>query len=126
VISWSGSYEKNNFKIALGSKWHSGRPITTPSTAVVDNSLPTNPIISYNSPNNANLNDFFQVNFSATYKWKSANNIDYKLGLSVLNILNRKNEINEYYLVNTTTNTIGAVKNYALLRTPNLSFRVNF
>jgi hypothetical protein len=93
---------------------------------VIDNSDPTNPIISYNNPNNAHLNDFFQVNFSATYKWKSYSNVGYKLGLSVLNILNRKNEINEYYLVNPATNAIENIKNYALLRTPNLSFRISF
>jgi hypothetical protein len=52
--------------------------------------------------------------------------MQYKLGLSVLNILNQKNEINEYYRISSLTNSIEEVKTYALQRTPNISFRVVF
>lgn len=126
VVAWSGIYEIQNFRIALGSKWYSGRPETTPSTYVINNSDPTNPTIDYNSPNNKNLNHFFQVNFSTTYKWESSNNLEYKIGFSVLNVLNRKNEINEYYRINKVSNSIEEVKTYSIERTPNLSFRVIF
>jgi hypothetical protein len=126
VVSWAGTYEVKNLKIALGSKWYSGRPETTPSSLNINYSNPSNPTIDYNSPNNKNLDDFFQINFSTTYKWESINKTQYKLGLSVLNILNQKNEINEYYRINTTTNSIEDVKTYSLERTPNLSFRVIF
>ena len=94
IVSWAGIYERKNLKIALGSKWYSGRPVTTPIGINVDD--PANPTIEYNRPNNKNLDDFFQVNFSTTYKWESSNEIQYKLGLSILNVFNRKNEINEY------------------------------
>jgi hypothetical protein len=126
VVSWAGTYEINNLKIALGSKWYSGRPETTPSSLDINNSDPSNPTIDYNSPNNTNLEDFFQVNFSATYKWGSINKTQYKLGLSVLNVLNQKNEISEYYRINPKTNSIEDVKTYSLERTPNMSFRVIF
>ncbi|MCI4444043.1 MAG: TonB-dependent receptor [Lentimicrobium sp.] len=126
VVSWAGSYEVKNLKIALGSKWYSGRPETTPSSLDINYSNPSNPTIDYNSPNNKNLDDFFQVNFSTTYKWETTNRTQYKLGLSVLNVLNRKNEISEYYRINPTTNSIEDVKTYSLERTPNLSFRVIF
>jgi hypothetical protein len=126
VVSWAGTYEVKNLKIALGSKWYSGRPETTPSNLDINNSNPLNPTIDYNSPNNKNLEDFFQVNFSTTYKWESSNNTQYKLGLSVINVFNRKNEISEYYRINPTTNSIEDVKTYSLERTPNLSFRVIF
>jgi hypothetical protein len=124
VVSWAGTYEIGNLKIALGSKWYSGRPETTPIG--IDNSDPLNPIIEYNSPNNKNLDDFFQVNFSTTYKWESSNKTQYKLGLSIINVFNKQNEISEYYRINSTTNTIEDVKTYSLERTPNLSFRVLF
>jgi hypothetical protein len=126
VVSWSGTYEIRNFRIALGSKWYSGRPETTPSTFVINNSDPINPKVDYNSPNNNNLNNFFQVNFSTTYKWESSNSIEYKLGFSVLNLLNRKNEIDEYYRINKVTNSIEDIKTYSIKRTPNLSFRIIF
>jgi hypothetical protein len=124
VVSWAGTYEIGNLKIALGSKWYSGRPETTPIG--IDNSDPLNPIIEYNTPNNKNLDNFFQVNFSTTYKWESSNKTQYKLGLSIINVFNKQNEISEYYRINSTTNTIEDVKAYSLERTPNLSFRVLF
>jgi hypothetical protein len=123
TISWAGIYEKNKFKIALGSKWYSGRPETTPINSIID---AANPEIKYNDPNNKHMSPFFQVNFSTTYKWETDNGMQYKLGLSVLNILNQKNEINEYYRISSLTNSIEEVKTYALQRTPNISFRVVF
>lgn len=122
-ISWAGMYEKNNFKIALGAKWSSGRPETTPSSTELN---PSNPVIEYNKPNNTDLNSFFQINFSSTYKWKTAKGIQLKLGMSILNILNKKNEISEYYRINSLTNSIEEVETYSLRRTPNISFRVGF
>ena len=126
VVNWGAIYEKDNFKIALGAKWYSGKPETTPVTYEIDKSNYSNPIIDYNSPNNTHLKSFLQVNFSTTYKWNGAKGIQYKVGLSVLNIFNRQNEINEYYRINTVSNSIEDVKTYALKRTPNLSFRVSF
>jgi hypothetical protein len=66
TLSWAGIYEKNNFKIALGTKLTSGRPKTSPNSSQID---PSNPVLVYNKPNNDNLNIFSQVNFSSTYKW---------------------------------------------------------
>ncbi|WP_035667856.1 TonB-dependent receptor [Flavobacterium sp. 83] len=123
VFSWAGIYEKNNIKIALGSKWYSGRPETTPMNTEINTS---NPAINYNTPNNKNLSSFFQVNFSSTYKWETSKGIQYKLGLSILNVLNRKNEISEYYRISTLTNSIEEIKTFSLQRTPNLSFRASF
>ncbi|WP_244160820.1 carboxypeptidase-like regulatory domain-containing protein [Flavobacterium defluvii] len=122
TASWAGIYEKNNFKIALGTKWTSGRPKTSPNNALID---PSNPTLVYNKPNNTNLHIFSQINFSTTYKWESENGIQYKLGISILNILNRKNEISEYYRISSLTNSIEEVETFSLQRTPNLSFRVS-
>ncbi|TDD96981.1 TonB-dependent receptor [Flavobacterium cellulosilyticum] len=122
-LSWAGIYEKNNFKIALGAKWSSGRPITSPRSTEVNAS---NPEIVYNSPNNTNLNPFFQINLSSTYKWETIKGIQFKIGVSIVNILNKKNEINEFYRISPLTNSIQEVETYSLQRTPNLSFRVQF
>jgi hypothetical protein len=123
TLSWAGIYEKNNFKIALGTKWTSGRPKTSPASTQID---PSNPVLVYNKPNNTNLKIFAQVNLSATYKWETANGIQYKLGISILNILNRKNEISEYYRISSLTNSIEDVAAFSLQRTPNMSFKVSF
>lgn len=122
TVSWAGIYEKNNFKIALGTKWSSGRPKTSPDNSQIDLS---DPVLVYNKPNNTNLHIFSQVNFSSTYKWETVKGIQYKLGISILNILNRKNEISEYYRISSLTNSIEEVETFALQRTPNVSFRVS-
>ncbi|WP_230392552.1 TonB-dependent receptor [Flavobacterium sp. LC2016-01] len=123
TVSWAGMYEKNNFKIALGTKLSSGRPNTLPNTSQIDAS---NPVLVYNKPNDTNLNIFSQVNLSSTYKWETEKGIQFKLGISILNILNKKNEISEYYRISSLTNSIEEVETFALQRTPNLSFRVSF
>ncbi|WP_456312088.1 carboxypeptidase-like regulatory domain-containing protein [Pseudomonas shirazensis] len=122
TVSWAGIYEKKNFKIALGTKWSSGRPKTSPDLSQFDLS---DPVLVYNKPNNTNLHIFSQVNISSTYKWQTANGIQYKLGISILNILNRKNEISEYYRISSLTNSVEEVETFALQRTPNVSFRVS-
>lgn len=123
TLSWAGIYEKNNFKIALGTKWSSGRPKTSPDLSRIDLS---DPVLVYNRPNNSNLHIFSQVNLSSTYKWETAHGIQYKIGISILNILNRRNETSEYYRINSLTNSIEEVDTFSLQRTPNLSFRVSF
>ena len=123
TLSWAGIYEKNNFKIALGTKWSSGRPKTSPDLSRIDLS---NPELVYNKPNNSNLHMFWQVNLSSTYKWETTGGIQYKIGISILNILNKKNEINEYYRINSLTNSVEEINTFSLQRTPNLSFRVSF
>ncbi|PBI83760.1 TonB-dependent Receptor Plug Domain protein [Flavobacterium sp. ACN2] len=122
-LSWAAIYEKNNFKIALGTKWTSGRPKTSPNLSQIDLS---DPVLVYNKPNDSNLNMFSQVNLSSTYKWETADGIQYKIGISILNILNRRNEISEYYRINSLTNSIEEVDTFSLQRTPNLSFRISF
>ncbi|MCV9927592.1 TonB-dependent receptor [Flavobacterium sp. LS1R49] len=123
TVSWAGIYEKNNFKIALGTKWSSGRPKTSPDLSQINLS---DPLLVYNKPNNTNVHIFSQVNISSTYKWETTNGIQYKLGLSILNILNRKNEISEYYRISSLTNSIEDIQTFSLQRTPNISFRVSF
>lgn len=122
TVAWAGIYEKNNFKIALGTKWSSGRPKTSLNSSQIGL---LNPELDYNKPNNTNLNIFSQVNLSSTYKWETTSGIQYKLGISILNILNRKNEISQYYRISSLTNSIEEIETFALQRTPNVSFRVS-
>jgi hypothetical protein len=126
TVSWAGIYDWKSLKIALGSKWHSGKPFTTPYSNSVDNTDPANPIIEYNTPNNNRLKDYFQLNFSASKDWDLSKKITLQTSVSVLNILNTKNVINRFYRVNTTENTIESVDTYSLERTPNVNIKISF
>lgn len=126
TINTAATYEWKNFKVALGSKWFTGRPITLPvSINPISNGF-TSPQIVYSSPNSSNLDNFFQVNFSATYVIKATDNSQLQLGISVINIFNKQNIINRYYRINNESNGIEVVNTYALERTPNALIKFSF
>jgi hypothetical protein len=121
-ISWAGIYEWNSLKLALGCKWHSGKPVTTPKSTIVN----SNNTIEYNNPNNDKLTDFFQLNFSASREWKITKKAILQTNISILNLLNTKNSINRFYRINNANNTIESLTNYALNLTPNANIKVSF
>ncbi|WP_241148079.1 TonB-dependent receptor plug domain-containing protein [Lacinutrix jangbogonensis] len=121
VLSFAGTYTHNNLKLALGFNWNSGRPTTTPNAEqpIFDNN------INYNTANNTNLNDYFRTDISGTYNFNVAKNTKAEIGFSIWNLLNRKNTLNSYYILN-EDDSISRINNKSLGFTPNLSFRVVF
>ncbi len=122
-ISFAGIYEFNKIKLALGGKWHSGKPITAILNEVSANL--SNKII-FDKPNKNNLPDYFQMNFSASKKWNFKKNIKLETCLSIMNLLNTKNIINQFYRYNTLNNSIENIETNSLNITPNLSFNLEF
>jgi len=125
TINSAAIYEWNNFKIALGSRWNTGRPVTPPLSSTVGFTSLARPEISYASPNSANIAGFFQVNFSASYIIKATDKSQLQLGISILNIFDRQNIISRYYRIN-SSNIVEEVNTYALQRTPNALIKFTF
>jgi hypothetical protein len=125
-LSWAAIYERENWKMALGSKWHSGKPYTSP----VDNSINfediNNPKINYNEANNAKLKGYFQLNFSASKDWELSHKMKFIWSFSVLNMLNTKNIINRFYRVNTNNKSIESIDTYSQEATPNINLKLLF
>lgn len=121
ALTFAGTYTLNNLKLALGFNWQSGKPATTPNSEqpVFDGA------INYNTANNTNLDDYFRTDFSGTYNFNLAKNTKAELGFSIWNLLNRKNTLNSYYILN-TDDSISRIDDQSLGFTPNLSFRVVF
>lgn len=126
TVSWAGIYEWEKLKIALGFKWHSGKPYTTPSSKIINNTNPSNPIIQYNAPNSSNLPPYFQLNFSTSKEWNLTKKTTLQASASVLNLLNTKNIINRFYRANISENTIESIDTYSLERTPNVNVKIFF
>lgn len=122
ALASAASYEGKRLKASLGTKWYTGKPQTTP---LAGQSSPNFGQIDYSDPNSSNLNDFFQVNFSAAYVWKMSAKTDFSIGLSVQNLFDNRNIINRYYRIN-DENVIERVNTYALKRTPNLAVNLRF
>jgi outer membrane receptor for Fe3+-dicitrate len=126
TINTAAIYEWKDFKIALGSKWFTGKPVTPPLSSQPNFITPTSAQIIYADPNSVNLENFFQVNFSASYIIKATEKSQLQLGISVQNIFNRQNIINRYYRINGDSNSIEEVNTYALERTPNALIKFSF
>ena len=120
------NFEKKRYKLALGSKWHSGKPETELKNTTINFSDPNNPVLNFDVPNAKPLEHYFQADASASYHFKTNHNWDYYFNVSLLNIFNRKNEINEYYKINQESTDIEQVKSFGLSRTINAAFRVSF
>ncbi|AXG67840.1 TonB dependent receptor [Kordia sp. SMS9] len=115
------TYSWKNFEFSLGTNYRSGIPNTTVGTPNL-----TNGEINYNAPNAANLEDYFRTDFSATYRLtlSKKKKIYSKIGLSIWNIFDQQNVLNEYY--NLDNEVVSQIQNRALGITPNLSFRLDF
>ncbi|TWO33096.1 TonB-dependent receptor [Seonamhaeicola sediminis] len=120
AITFAGTYTQNNFKLALGVNWNSGKPTTYPA----GQNNQSNVIINYQSPNAENLDDYLRADCSATYSFDISRTSKATIGASVWNVLNRKNIINEYYTL--IEDSIEPIRNESLGITPNVSFRVHF
>jgi len=105
----------------LGLNWRTGKPFTAPDS---QNPISNN-IINYGPPNFENINDYLRVDLSAIYEFKLGSKTDAMAGLSLWNVLDRKNTIDTYYLLDDTA-TISKIENESLGITPNISFRLKF
>ena len=126
TISCAAVYESENWKMTLGSKWHTGKPITAPLNNELILNDSSNPKINYNLPNNTTLSNYLQVNFSASKDWELTEKTKMIGSFSVLNILNKKNVINRFYRINSADNSIETVNTYSLEATPNLNIKFVF
>jgi hypothetical protein len=121
ATTFAGTYTVENFKLALGVNWHSGKPTTLPSE-IQDSS---NNRIEYSDPNSERLNDYLRTDFSTTYTFKLSPKSTAIIGVSIWNLFNQKNIINTYYTTD-DDNNINTVENLSLGITPNVSLRVHF
>lgn len=121
VVDFAGTFTHNNFKLAMGLNWHSGKPVTLPDP----NDDPNDNEITYSNPNSSKLKDYLRADCSATYSFNISDGSRAILGASVWNIFNKKNIINSYYTLD-DDNMIIKVENQSLGITPNVSFRIQF
>ncbi|WP_376890887.1 TonB-dependent receptor plug domain-containing protein [Bizionia sediminis] len=120
-LNLSGTYSLNNFQLALGVNWHTGKPAVAINTVATQS---TN-ILTYTAPNTYRLPDYWRTDFSVTYDFDLFKTSKAHVGASVWNIFNTSNTINAYYIQDNNGQVI-QVKNNALNITPNVTFGVRF
>lgn len=124
VFSWSGSYKYKAYQFSLGWQFATGRPFTN---ATFDG----NGEVVFGNQNANRLGGYHKLDLSAFYDFylDTNNRTKARLGLSVINLYNRDNEIDRSFReddsdVNNTE--IQELSNVGLGITPNLVFRVYF
>ena len=126
VVSSAIIYDCKNLKIALGSRWHSGKPITMPISNTLNLDNPENPEIHYDAPNSSRTAAYLQLNFSASKAWKLNTRTAIQTSISILNLSDKRNVINQFYRINTNDNSVAIANTYSLRRTPNLNVKISF
>ena len=121
AVTLGGTYKYKDLKFSTGLNWHTGKPTTRPVAA---NDGILNEAINYKATNSDRLDDYLRVDASALYELHLGKTI-VDLGVSVWNILDRQNEINNYYRVNADPAAEEFVQT-SLGLTPNALVRVYF
>jgi hypothetical protein len=120
-ITLGSTYTTQHFLFSAGLNWHSGKPITLPiaGNEVLGNS------INYGTVNEERLDDYMRVDVSAIYQFKLKGTSKVNIGVSVWNLLNKENTINNFYRIN-VLGEAKEVEQNSLRITPNAVFRFYF
>jgi hypothetical protein len=124
-ILWSHTVKAGNYNFSLGWNLRTGIPYTKATGLDLNNQ------IIYQEINTSRLPSYHKMDFSTTYsfhlnstkKWKG------KIGLSLINIYNKKNILQRLYSVefdNNNNEALGKKDVVSLGFTPNMVFRVTF
>lgn len=120
AITLGANYSLENLKLSAGLNWHSGRPITQP---VVGNEI-ADDAINFEATNSSKLQDYMRVDISAVYAIGLWRTTKADLGISVWNVLNKNNQINNFYRIN--DNSVSETMQISLGITPNAVLRIHF
>ena len=124
TVKWSHFYSYKQLQFSLGWLWHTGKAYTE----VIEDTGQQGPIIvAYDGINTQNLPVYHRLDASVVYDFhpKSGDRIKYRIGLSLLNLYNRQNQLNrEYRTTPSLENRLIETNIYALGITPNMVFRM--
>lgn len=125
TVRWTNNYNINRWSFSLGWLWHTGKSYTE----VTEENSEGPVSIVYGALNGNNLPVYHRLDCSVLYEF-TANKFDhirYRIGLSVMNLYNRRNLLNrEFRTTPSLDNELIDTKVYSLGITPNLVFRVFF
>lgn len=123
--AFGASYTADQLQMSLGGRYFAGRP-----TTAIDSENPiltpeTNPRLNFLRPNESNLEDYLQINFTATYQFQFPNS-SVKTGLSILNLFNSNNLTQQFFRLDNSNSSVENVRIRSLELTPNAFISLQF
>jgi len=121
AISSSIAYKTKKFQIALGWKWHTGKPYTISSIN------PNNNTVVFDAINTGRLPSYHRLDFSSVYHFtfSEKHHLKGKIGISIRNLLGTKKLLSREYTGNNIPNDpIVKVDYFSVGRMPNFVFRI--
>ncbi|MEJ1222965.1 TonB-dependent receptor [Sediminicola sp. 1XM1-17] len=126
TVTFAGTYTYEGLKLGVGLNYRTGKPYTEPqegSNGIDRTTFPNT--INYQENNSSRLPDYLRADASAIYDFEMGNRIKSSIGVSFLNLLNKRNVLNTYYRLN-DDDQIETIESVSLGITPNVSFRLTF
>ncbi|WP_019038994.1 TonB-dependent receptor plug domain-containing protein [Psychroflexus tropicus] len=123
--AFGASYTSNSVQLSVGGRYFAGRPITEIDLESPILTPNTNPRINFLNPNEGNLEDYFQVNFTASYQFDLKHSL-VKTGFSLLNVFNSNNITQQFYRLEDVNTRIENVRVRSLALTPNAFISIQF
>lgn len=96
TIKVGTAYRLGQLNVSAGINWHTGKPTTALllGQEVLDGSL------NFSSVNEDQLKDYFRIDISALYHMETKSGWRADFGLSIWNIINQDNSIDNFYRIN--------------------------
>ena len=123
ALSASVAYRAKKLQVALGWKWHTGKPYTISNIDPNDNS------IVFDNINTGKLQNYHRLDLSSFYIFSFSKDarLKGKIGFSIRNVYSQKNHIGRHYTGNNIPNDpILVLDKYAVNFVPNFLFRVDW
>jgi hypothetical protein len=120
-ITFGSTYSNTHWHISAGLNYRTGKPTSMP---LFGNEVDGNDV-NFDVANNRRLQDFMRIDASVVYKFKISDRFRSEIGVSIWNLSNRENPINNYYRV-TDENSPVQFSHFSLGLTTNAVLRVYF
>jgi hypothetical protein len=120
-ITFGSTFSNKNWKLSAGVNYRTGKPTSIPlmGNEVVDNT------VNFDAANNERLQDYLRIDASVLHKFKISKTFGSEIGVSVWNLSNRANPINNYFRVGDNDTPV-QFSRFSLGLTSNAVFRIYF
>ncbi|WP_297795558.1 TonB-dependent receptor [uncultured Eudoraea sp.] len=121
AVSSGLTFSTKKLLMAAGLNWRTGKPFTptVPGNEIADGA------INYDAVNSDQLDDYLRLDISTTYTTPIGNKTDLQAGISIWNLLNKKNIINTFFRLDDLDNAQQVNQN-SLGITPNAILKFIF